>query len=182
MIIILNGPAGSGKDTIADVFVNHHPEFITDSFKSALFIQAAKEYEVNVDWLIDRHNRRDLKEIPVSETIPSTRDMLIYTSEKVIKPKYGKDHFGVVKGLHWKNKMVIVSDGGFHEETNAVGYLNGTNNTIVIRLRREGFDFKGDSRNYIKKVDSLCPVFDVELQTGNVVKAINDINQIIENL
>jgi len=179
MIIILNGPPGSGKDTIADYFVEHHAEYISDSFKSALYGETASYFGLDRNELIARNEDRELKEVPYYQTggrLLSARGALIHTSEKVIKPHEGKDYFGVLKGTEWKRMVddgasCIISDGGFPEETNAVCDKVGFENVIIARLYREGYDFSKDSRDYIKSSESKCKVVDIHLLEGEVGRA-----------
>lgn len=186
MIVILNGPPGSGKDTIANYFVEHHPEYYTDSFKSALYKETCDLYGFNITDFIRVHNNRDLKEEPYYFGL-STRQLLIDTSENHIKPVLGDDYFGALKGFEWKLMMdlgasFIISDGGFAPETNAVCDIVGFENVVIIRLLRDGYTFEGDSRDYIRKSESKCSVYDLHLFDGEVGKACAEINNIINNL
>lgn len=176
MIIILNGPPGSGKDTIANYFVDHHEDYITDSFKSALYFETVAYFGLNLEQFTERHSNRKLKEIPYhfyKGVLLSTREMLIHVSEKIIKPFFGQDHFGRMKGSEWlsSSKDIIISDGGFVDETNAVCDKVGFENVLIVRLVREGYDFSGDSRDYIKSNESKCKVVDIHLLEGDVGRA-----------
>jgi hypothetical protein len=53
----------------------------------------------------------------------------------------------------------VVTDSGFEEEARVLGRKFGRTSLVLIRIRRKGCSFKGDSRNFI----TLCGVktFDV---------------------
>jgi len=194
MIVILNGPPGVGKDTIADAFVRLNKNFTKDSFKSVLYTATADYFDLSVEQLIQRNNNRELKDVPYylfEGYLKSVRELLIYVSEEIIKPKLGKDYFGRVKGSQFryhkdKNTNFILSDGGFIEETNAVCNEVGAENVIIIRLYRDSYYFNNgvikDSRSYINPKESKCKVIDIHLKEDDIGKAYCDIRkQLIEN-
>ena len=93
MIILFNGPPGSGKDLAADWFKKKGFKHL--SFKYQLFKETIKYFDVDEAWFMEGYNNREIKEIP--STLlgnMSRREAMIYVSEKVIKPKRGLDYFG----------------------------------------------------------------------------------------
>jgi len=98
--------------------------------------------------------------------------MLIDMSEKWFKPCYGSNIFGRLcaigiaeaiesadqldSNVTGDNTVVIglpdvyaISDSGFDKEADSVLQLFGNDDTLLIRLHRDGHSFEGDSRSYI---------------------------------
>lgn len=158
-IIIFNGPPGSGKDTLAELcrtsfyisgYTKHHMRF-----KTILFEHTIDLFRIDPDVFYRLYNDRVSKEkktelLSLNEMQFSPREAMIYTSEDVYKPLYGKDYFGQKLAESIPNKsMVFVSDGGFVEEIDPLVYKFGSENIFIIKLFRHGCDFKKDSRRYL---------------------------------
>lgn len=184
-IIVLNGPPGCGKDTIADWLVENG--YAKVSFKDSLYEFTAKKYALPLSCVWQVCNDRDKKEIPHKWfNGRSPREALIHVSEDIIKPHLGKDFFGKSAAasvlLNSKTDKFVFSDGGFLEE---IAPLTKIAPVTVIRLYREGFDFSNDSRSYI--ANPLYPgprapysTWDLMLLTGQIGKAVNDVYRIVK--
>ncbi len=149
-VVILNGPPGSGKDTLAD-YTASRLGFLHFRFKTALNTVLKAIYNIT-DEDLKRLGERDKKEIPQDCLFgKSLREAQIFVSEEIIKPNFGKDYFG--KRLHdavLRNSCsAIVSDGGFEEEV-LILMQNPKLDVILFHLYRDGCDFSNDSRDYIK--------------------------------
>lgn len=149
MIVIFNGPPGSGKDEAASLF-KHTFAWDHLSFKHVLFRETIKHFGVTKEWFMDGYNNRETKEKKEVELgNRSRREAMIYMSEEVIKPTYGKDFFGrqvaaeIVDGRHY-----AISDGGFVEELVPLVERVGNKNIILVQLTREGCSYSNDSRRY----------------------------------
>lgn len=144
--IILNGPPRSGKDTIAKMIANTY-KYEHCEFKKALFIETVKQFDVTMDWFMDGYD--DNKEEPAVELQGySKRNALIYTSENIIKKKYGNDYFGLKAAEQIQDKTkVVFSDGGFDSEIYPVLALDPE--LFLIKIYRDGYTYDNDSRNYI---------------------------------
>lgn len=166
MIVIFNGPPGSGKDEAALYFKRRGFKHL--SFKYVLFRETVKEFGVSYDWFMNDYDNRLVKERPEEKLRGmSRRESLIYTSEEVIKPKYGKDFFGVQVSKEVRDGVdYCISDGGFVEELVPLINRVGADNMVLVQLTREGCDYSSDSRRYFN---------------GNVVKeyVIENCTQII---
>lgn len=148
MIIIFNGPPGSGKDEAASYFKQLGFKHL--SFKHVLFRETAREFDVSYNWFMDDYDNREVKERPEERLRGlSRREALIYTSEEVIKPRYGKDFFGVCVAKEVRDDVnYCISDGGFVEELIPIINKIGTENIVLVQLTRDGCDYSADSRRY----------------------------------
>lgn len=148
MIIIFNGPPSSGKDEAAFYFKKRGFEHL--SFKSVLFRETAREFDVSYNWFMKDYDNRAVKEKPEKRLRGmSRREAMIYTSEKVIKPRYGKDFFGTqVANEILDGTDYCISDGGFIEELLPIINKIGTENITLVQLTRNNCDYSTDSRRY----------------------------------
>lgn len=162
MIIVLNAPAGSGKDTIADVICKNY-EFVKAGFKDKLLEIAydlAYHYNdsITFDAFLTRCSSRETKEmpwslLPYSPTAgrPCTpREWLIYVSEVMVKPIFGKHYFGQALTRNiGDSRDVVISDGGFVEEVFPLWEQFGSNLAVVQFCGMGKTSFDGDSRDWI---------------------------------
>jgi hypothetical protein len=82
----------------------------------------------------------------------SIREAMIYVSEVLIKPRFGKDYYGQARVKYMQSSGEgIWTDGSaaFVEELYPLIKYLGQDNILLIRVHREGYNFDGDSRNYI---------------------------------
>ena len=157
MIIVLNGPPGSGKDSIAQTYKEKFSERPVEiiAFKDQLYKDAFEYVKPTMDWhafkLFCSH--RVLKDQPHPLFLGlSPRGLLIHVSEKILKPMHGADYFGKAAASAVKSisldKDIIITDGGFEREIVA---LRGSQDrpVFVVQVHREGCDFSQDSRLYL---------------------------------
>ena len=157
-VIILNGPPGSGKDTLANELHNRCVADEVLSFKAPIFeiAEAVLGHSKFTDF-IKLYNDRDCKEVPCEMLGGlSPRQFMIAISERFIKPVLGNAYFGEriaeeVK-LMQDGEVAVIPDGGFPSELVPLLRVRDVD-VHVIRLYRQGYSFDGDSRNYIKKAD-----------------------------
>jgi len=164
LIIIFNGPPGSGKDEAAEYFKQHGLKHF--SFKQELFKETIAFFKVNEEWFMKGYEDRSVKEKPEKLLNGmSRRDAMIHVSEDIIKPRYGQSFFGdiLASGVDADTNCVI-SDGGFIEELNPVINKVGTENVILVQLTRDGCDYSTDSRRYFD--GTVCDEFVIEYKTA----------------
>jgi hypothetical protein len=153
LIVIFNGPPGTGKDEACLYFKSLGYTHL--SFKEELFKETIKFFGVSREWFMEGYNDRSVKELPVDQLKMngaelSRRDAMIYISEQYIKPKYGKEYFGLKLTEQIQSGLLYcVSDGGFEEELTPVINKIGADKTILVQLTRDGCNFSSDSRKYL---------------------------------
>lgn len=153
-IIILNAPPGCGKDTIGNMIAyNKDIQAFKASFKEPMFEIAIGMLGVwKFSQFIDAYNDRKKKEEPQECLNGMTpRQFMIWISEEVMKPRFGKYVFGhrLLDSIERipPECPIVVTDGGFKEET--MPLLVAGHYVHVCRLFRDGYSFDGDSRDYL---------------------------------
>lgn len=154
MIILFNGPPGSGKDAAADYFKDRGFKHL--SFKYQLYQETIKYFGVDTKWFMDGYKDREEKERKSAFlNHMSRREAMIHVSEDIIKPKHGLDYFGKqVANEIDLSKDYCISDGGFIDELLPVINKVGSDNFVLVQLTREGHDYSSDSRRYLE--GKLC--------------------------
>jgi hypothetical protein len=184
-IIILNGPPGCGKDTIADGLKRYVGQRVM--FKDSLYeltymhfgLDATLEYDYFKYTLC---NDRILKEMPSKlfekdGVWMSPREALIHTSEEIAKPLFGDDVFGKSLGEKLRRSIVLVTDGGFEGEIESLknrGYF-----IKIVQLHGRG-NFDNDSRGYVEKNDKDISTYRVLLEDDKIVAAVSALFEIIK--
>ena len=184
MIIILNAPAGAGKDTIQQAIASMF-ETGSLSFKKPMFEMAhAILGDLGYSEFMDAYNDRNRKEAPLEILKGSSpRQFMIWISETIIKPAFGDKHFGNLLYDDYNVKqnegfdICVVSDGGFPDET--ITLIEKGAVVKLFRMHRDGYSFDGDSRNYVHLPDHIgvngYQEFDVNIYDGKPVEAALDI-------
>lgn len=177
-VVILNGPPGSGKDTMAKAFYDCNPQVSVNlcSFKNPMFdIALAATGLTKPEWWA-RYNDRKLKEEPWDRLHGLTcREFLIKISEEWIKPWAGKQAFSQLAASQVKPGINIFTDGGFEEEFAYMVDEFGRRNVKLIRLHREGYDFSKDSRDYLGEFP--VETFDYQVVDGDIDGAVSFLEQ-----
>ncbi|QXV76200.1 putative P-loop NTPase protein [Escherichia phage AugustePiccard] len=159
-IIILNGPAGVGKDTIGNA-LHYDYRCIQTSFKRPMFEIAESILGAGAfSKFITAYDDRDQKEMPQSFLGGKTcREFMIWISESVVKPLFGNQQFGKLMSEHIKlcdeGLTFVCTDGGFADEV--IQLVEDGHDVTLVRLFMEGKTFAGDSRNYIRIKESHFP-------------------------
>ena len=187
--IILNGAAGSGKDTLAQFIIArlryNRYNVIHGRIKDVLYRATFKRYNLkDLDEWIAICNDPELKNTPMDYLNGQTpRQVLIYESEMVIKVIKGET--GVVEeyievlreqyGIeHIRNSIIVFTDGGFQSETDWLVNVGLTFSTpIIVRLGRSGHNFSGDSRQYLSAPNYIFsnnyPVYHLDVIASIIV-------------
>jgi hypothetical protein len=156
-VILLNAPMGCGKDYAAERLVSalnseHH------EFKHTIYAIAMAITGLSSEKFFKIYNDRSKKELPQPEFFGlSPREMMIWISEDVCKPKFGQDYFGKPAAAGVSNSMgAVFSDSGFPIEVRPIAERFGAENIYVVRFNRNGVKYdENDSRDFLKP--SECP-------------------------
>jgi hypothetical protein len=182
-IILLNGPPGCGKDTVADILDKGgylHMKFAGPLKKAASVLTGLTTEQIE-----------DLKDYRPAPGVSTLREFLISLSENCVKPSYGKTHFGFLAAKHVLRAMedpllsvayrgVCFSDSGFKEELS--GLLDFLKESKVVcypqiwHIYRPDTSFDGDSRSWVtlegvemRKINNTGTIEDLKKRvTGNL--------------
>lgn len=162
-IILLNGPINSGKDVLGEHLAKTLPRATTMIFKDSLYDWAAAMASLPKEVFVQLASDRKTKELPC-HLLPkhpkdftrhySPREWLIYVSEEVIKPRLGKDFFGVQSRRKMFDNFenydtVIFTDCGFAEEVLCLTSFY-EEQALLLQIHRPGYEFgPTDSRSYV---------------------------------
>lgn len=159
LVVILNGPPGCGKDTIANAWLEKtvgNTEFRphVKAFKEPMYRVAAAALGLPLYEFMELYNDREWKEYSRPKWGGKTvRDLMIATSEDYLKPMFGDTCMGklavssIQQRIPTQNDVIVFSDGGFKAE---VEELEEHFHVQVVQILRDGCTFEGDSRSYIE--------------------------------
>jgi len=150
--VLLNGPPGIGKDTLADKIVEL-TSIKKMEYKEGLRKATAKFFNVELSIANTLFADRILKEVPTPIFKGKTpRNALIHT-DTYLKQLHGKSMVGkwaaasVTKEIKKGKKAFIFSDSGFEPEAEMVAEC--VDLIIVVQLHHPDFNFDNDSRDYV---------------------------------
>lgn len=176
-IILLNAPAGAGKDTLGSMLqtqVKEQSEVV--KFASPLKSVAIQLY-CNGDsrkfYEFDHDQEKKSKPDDVFLG-KSCRQVQIDISEVYMKPMHGQQVFGkfLANYIHKRAdegiEVFFVTDSGFRPEAEVLVEEFGPQNILLVRIHREGHSYEGDSRNYIELSDLDVQELDLENITDDI--------------
>lgn len=145
LIILLNGPKHSGKDTIGNAITQ-----IVDGVELFKFAEPLRVFIKTTLGITDSQ-----LELMKDQHVPlfgmTIRQAMIAYSEDFCKPKFGANYFGRLTAAKIRTsnaRIAIVTDSGFASEAQVLRDEFGEENLLLIRLFREGCNFDGDSRSH----------------------------------
>lgn len=176
IVVILNGPPRSGKDTAAQVFEERGYSHL--KFSSALKKEAHKRYGME-DKPIDAFET--LKDTSLMEFDGHTPREVYIDVGAELRGQYGPQIFGKLIAdeiAASQSKRFIISDLANMDELKPLLHQPGIQ-TQVIRLHRVGKTFEGDSRTYV--MDPALQAMDVA-NDGDVELFRTKMNAIANNI
>ena len=172
-IILLNGPPGSGKDSVGSALKNLYkysgPVYL-EKFANPIRDAAMATFP----WL-NESNFEESKNKEIFNTNTTLRHWMIDFSERLMKPCFGCQIFGKLLFERIENRaegLFIITDSGFELEAQVLIKRLGKDNITLIRLQRENKNFSSDSRDYI---NLPCPSFDIFNEENKIGKTAYDI-------
>ena len=158
-VIFLNGPPRAGKDTIGHGLVsylnNDDDRFSAEIFKFAKALKDCVHVGLGLSGVPTDHFE-NVKDTPLKELNWQTpRQCYIRMSENWLKPEFGREVFGnslrnTIRLAEDRCDVAVVTDSGFGYEAEPIINHYGPENCFLIRVKRQGCDFSGDSRSFIE--------------------------------
>jgi len=188
-VVIFNGPPRSGKD-LATEFCCEYFKGTHASMKTSLIKLTASTLGLTVEEFLKHYDEKcndktyeesgcvwvkDLSMYPVNGGYLSKRRALIHVSENVVKPTFGDSVFGKLAADNLPKGLVFFSDGGFPDEIQPIADKVGIENMLIVHIKREGYTFEGDSRDYVN-VDGVKTV---EVENTTLGKYLADIAEAV---
>lgn len=188
LVVILNAPPFCGKDTLADLMVENL-KATKHAFKEELYKAMAEYYVLDLSYILEICTNRDYKDNLKSDFSASTgltpREGLIFVSEEVYKPTYGKDYFGVKASENISEGINAFADGGgWWPELEPVAQV--ADKVIICRLYRNGYTFEEDSRQYYNEsrvpesIKDKVTIWDIHLEENKPLVALDEIKELIK--
>lgn len=189
-VVLISGPKGSGKDTLARIL---------NSQSNHLWVGWRRHIEKFAKPLMDAADAHGFgpdksAHHPLDEDKlgPTRREWMIHLSENVVKPQFGKAIYGQMCARRildrggecrlGRNNIFFISDSGFRHEAAAVMWMLGDQNCLRIHINREGCSYDGDSRSDWEGFPNLrrIDVTNVEgrefdMVSAKVVEALEDL-------
>lgn len=157
----MNGPPRCGKDTAGQMLADAIGSACTNKFARVVKERCHAAYETRglyEEYDVPHDHFEHCKDEPRSEFLGRTpRECYIAFSERFYKPLHGADVFGrlLLADLRAADAVGtwVITDSGFREEAMPLVEHFGARSTVLVRLRREGCTFAGDSRSYLDLLD-----------------------------
>lgn len=151
--ILINGPAGVGKDTLGamlrEQLALQNKKAIIDKFAAPLKRAVAAFMNLS-DAEFQFYFETPEKNQPQRRFYGQTpRQALINFSEQYAKMTFGGRVFSMLcLDRNRDNDLVIITDCGFEIEADTI--FAKAEKVLLVRLVREGLTFAGDSREYVQ--------------------------------
>lgn len=159
-IVALNGPPYCGKDTLAQMLLEHIEE--NQQIPPPIKLESLSLPLRSIAYaMIGRHYPDpslpydEFKEsiYRIGNSTHTGRQLMIHVAEDFLKVKYGPttlaDMFILRNDRMPGNSILIVRDSGFQIEVNPLIQWAGRDNVLVARVNRLGCNFDNDSREWV---------------------------------
>jgi hypothetical protein len=161
IVIVINGPTCSGKDTLVDALAERitNRDVLYFTPKHLLCKWVGSKYGLNPKsvWQINADKEVKWDKLNIFGGL-SVMEALIDVSENDIKKNYGEE--GVIRlGLddfikdnqHVLKDSVVLIDNGFNSEYEVIKEVFEPHGVVnLVRITRKGYSFDGDSREFIE--------------------------------
>ena len=194
-ILFISAPPRAGKDSFCNVFCNLgvYENVICDRFAESLYQTIPRIFQIDPsEWEWIYENEKSSPSHLLCGMTP--REAMIWVSEDVIKPKFGKDFFGLKtvdrlkKTLYMQQQedhIVLINGLGFYEEGKAVVDWIGANNCYHLSISKKGCNYSNDSRrpvspamlgisdDHIFKIDNNSSLENLSQKAKEIYKSID---------
>lgn len=181
IIILFNGPPGSGKDSLSEDINRFIKNGTIEKFAKPLKTVAKELYCHGDQALFDLMDAQGTKDKPDDIFLGETcRNVQIAISETYAKPLHGERVFGKLLASRIKaavannnnayQPVFLISDSGFRQEAEELVEQFGAESILLFRIHREGKTYKGDSRSYINLDDLNVRSYDIRNVEGELPK------------
>ncbi len=159
-VLLINGPAGSGKDALGKFLFNKYAFCTLEKFAKPLKeanavlygFDPADLYNAQTELYKWDNDKRE-KETHRKQLGGLTwRQVNINLSESYIKKFGGSDFFGqsfCTRSQKYPHELFVITDSGFTDEARPVVDKFGKDCVFCIQIHADGLSFNGDSRSYI---------------------------------
>lgn len=163
-IVLLNGPRQVGKDFIADRFIDHEQSSRKLPVMWPGKLAAMADHGVTPSQVAVMESRKDKPihhplggpgELPVSLHGKTPREVYIEYGERM-RAEEGDDYFARLWAQHARNYRgygyIVVPDVRFQPEVDAASREFGQHNVLLVRVRRQDYDWQRDIGSYCKHI------------------------------
>ena len=182
LIICINGPRHSGKDTLALALQLHWSRqggWVNDlKFADPIerAIAAMLPTSMSKKFTLARHDpHQKLQHSTIYPGSPAAVDLLNGFGDNFAKRTMGLDIFGVlaaetIRGFRQREQQLItISDCGYQAEYDALVGALPDMDVVLVRLYRDGYEFGemcSDPRGYVVENGSECAAYNIKNQEG----------------
>lgn len=159
-IVLINGPARAGKDSLAAAFrqVVGNERSSIEKFANPLKQMTHAMFGFpNVPSDHFESVKDDAQNGPMPGSRVTWRQAYIAVSERLMKPLFGEDVFGRLLADHLErstSEYVFVSDSGFVAEAEVI-VRQFPGRVSLVQVSRKGHSFAGDSRGWVRLADHV---------------------------
>lgn len=164
VIILVNGPAGSGKDTFGNMLAAelYKAGWQTKTMKFAAVLKSAVHALFGQDTRPDKFESQKNVKLGVFHG-RTPRSLYQDMSEKFVKPYLGRKFFGEVIGRQIlqtrqkDNAAFIITDSGFTEEVLGLNSIVPWDKFFIIRIHRPGYSFADEHPDPTMRRQAMTP-------------------------
>lgn len=186
-VIFLNGPPGSGKDTLGIK--------LAQTYSGFEIIKFAWEVKERCHALYGRHDYphdyfEECKDLPTDFFLGKTpRQAYIAFSETYLKPLHGEQIFGKLLLKRMTSSLsssrgFIITDSGFASEAAPLMAHYGKNNCVLVRIHAESRykSFDNDSRSYLHLPIETVDVYNNESKSSFLNHGTRQLDNLLQSM
>lgn len=161
-VVVFNGPPRSGKDTVAQMLVEHMDSRIVKPVRQSSLSWPLRVLAYAMTSFKGEYDGPDYERFKLTR-FPQFgdrlgRELMIDVSERFLKQCYGQTimaHMFLARNAEFPG-LNLIRDGGFQVEISTLIRAYGPRNVYVVQVVREDCDFNNDSREWVFHPNSSC--------------------------